>query len=83
MTADKKRIVAHGIVVALLFWSGCLVFAQEVKDPRQSDPYYKVHGGWELRPLESARKQGKLVFRRIFRHPGWSGIGKPMVSASS
>jgi hypothetical protein len=66
----KKQIVAHSIAVALLFWSGCLVFAQESKDPRQSDPYYKAHGGWELRPLQSARKQGKLTFQSDFSATG-------------
>ena len=70
MIDKKKQIVANGIVVALVSWSGCLVFAQEAKDLRQSDPYYKAHGGWEIRPLQSARKQGKLVFQSDFSAAG-------------
>jgi hypothetical protein len=70
MIDKKKQIVANSIAVALLFWSGCLVFAQEAKDSRQSDPYYKAHGGWELRPLERARKQGKLIFQSDFSATG-------------
>jgi hypothetical protein len=60
MNSNKKRIVAKG-AFALALWGSCLCFAQEIKDARQSDPYYKVYGGWELRPLQSARKQGKLI----------------------
>jgi hypothetical protein len=70
MNAQRKWIVASGVVVPLLLWSGGLAVAQEVKDVRQSDPYYKVHGGWELRPLQSARKQGKLVFQSDFSAAG-------------
>ncbi len=70
MIDKKKQIVANRIAVALLFWSGCLVFAQEARDSRQSDPYYKAHGGWELRPLERARKQGKLIFQLDFSATG-------------
>ena len=69
MNSSKNRIVASSVVV-LLLWSGCLAFAQEVKDARQSDPYYKVYGGWELRPLESARKQGNLIFQSEFSKAG-------------
>jgi hypothetical protein len=70
MTANRKRIVANIVVIALLTWSGGRVVAQEIKDVRQSDPYYKVHGGWELRPLESARKRGKLIFQSDFSASG-------------
>jgi hypothetical protein len=71
MTAKKKwTFVVKSMGVALLFCSGCLVFGYEAKDPKQSDPYYKVHGGWELRPLQSARKQGKLLFKSDFSAAG-------------
>jgi hypothetical protein len=69
MNRNEKRIVASS-VLALVLWSGCVAAAQEIKDARQSDPYYKVYGGWELRPLESARKQGKLIFRSDFSEAG-------------
>jgi hypothetical protein len=70
MNGNKKRIVANSVVVALLFGSGWLCFAQGIDEARQSDSYYKVHGGWELRPLESARKQGKLIFQSDFSKAG-------------
>jgi hypothetical protein len=79
MNAKKKWTAAKSMGVALLVGSGCLVFAQEAKDPRQSDPYYKIHGGWELRPLDSARKQGKLLFQADFSATGlkrdWTADG--------
>jgi hypothetical protein len=70
MTANRNRIGANSLVVSMLLWGGCLAFAQEAKDTRQSDPYYKAYGGWELRPLESARKQGKLTFQADFSAAG-------------
>lgn len=70
MAVNKKRIVAAGLVATALLWSVCLAFPQETKDPRQTDPYYKTYGGWELRPLEIARKQGKLIFQSDFSAAG-------------
>jgi hypothetical protein len=69
MSRNKNRIVVNS-VIALLLWSGPLAFTQEIDDARQSDPYYKVHGGWELRPLQSARKRGKLLFQSDFSKAG-------------
>jgi hypothetical protein len=69
MNSNTKRIAVIG-VFALALWSGRICFAQEVKDARQSDPYYKVYGGWELRPLQSAKKQGKLIFQSEFSKAG-------------
>lgn len=70
MTVNQKRVVATNLVLAALLWNVRLVFPQEAKDPRQTDPYYKAYGGWELRPLESARKQGKLIFQSDFSSGG-------------
>jgi hypothetical protein len=69
MNSNTKQIAAIG-AFALALWGGSLCFAQEIKDVRQSDPYYKVYGGWELRPLQSARKQGKLIFQAEFSKAG-------------
>jgi len=44
--------------------------ADPAKDAKLSDPYYKVHGGWDTRPLESARKQGRLIFQSDFSEAG-------------
>lgn len=70
MIDSKHWIALYGIVIASLSWSGGLVLSQEAKDPRQTDPYYKTYGGWDLRPLESARKQGKLIFQADFSSAG-------------
>ncbi len=42
----------------------------------QTDSYYKTHGGWELRPLDAARKQGRLVFQSDFSQAGLAGDWK-------
>ena len=70
MTVNMKRIVATSLVVTALLGNVRLVFPQEAKAPRPSDPYYKAHGGWELRPLQSARKQGDLIFQSDFSPAG-------------
>lgn len=70
MTANRKWIVASSIIAILHSWSGCLLFAEEAKDARQADPYYKTYGGWELRPLESAQKQARLMFQSDFSAAG-------------
>jgi len=70
MTINKKRIVTTCLVVTALWWNVRLALPQEAKDPRQTDPYYKTYGGWELRPLESARKHGKLIFQSDFSASG-------------
>jgi hypothetical protein len=36
----------------------------------QSDPYYAEWGGWELRPLEKARKQAELIYKSDFSPAG-------------
>ena len=38
----------------------------------QADPYNAGWGGWELKPLEKARKQAELVFKSDFSPPGLS-----------
>lgn len=36
----------------------------------QTDPYYANWGGWELKPLEKARKQAELIYRSDFSPAG-------------
>ena len=36
----------------------------------QADPYYAEWGGWELKPLEKARKQAELIYKSDFSPAG-------------
>lgn len=69
MSGNKNQFVANS-VIALLAWGGRLACGEPINDARQSDPYYKVHGGWELRPLQSARQEGKRIFQSDFSQAG-------------
>jgi hypothetical protein len=63
------------VAVAILFvTAGGMASEPSTRFPKitklSSDPYYQVHGGWENRPLESALKQGRLVFQSDFSDGG-------------
>jgi hypothetical protein len=72
-----------GIAAFVLCSSLAALGGEPAKDARQSDPYYKTHAGWELRPLESARKEGNPVFQSDFSEAGlardWTADGVTVV----
>jgi len=77
-----RQIPAH--VCAALFAAAIVLgfaisVAGQSTSPQQSDAYSKAYGGWERRPLEKARKSGKLVFQSDFSSAGlahdWTADG--------
>ena len=75
------RNFMNAAVAAFVMWCGLTALTpfQQVasgqggdliKEARQTDPYYKTYGGWELRALENAQKQGKLIFQSDFSEAG-------------
>jgi hypothetical protein len=70
MIDNSKRILATGLFALALLCDIRTIFSEEAKDPRSTDPYYKTYGGWELRPLDDARKQGQLIFESAFSRAG-------------
>jgi hypothetical protein len=71
------RNVMNAVIVAIAMWGHLPALAGEPakgaadwKAAAQTDPYYKPLWGWELRPLETARKQGKLIFQSDFSEAG-------------
>ena len=72
MKSALRQNLASLAAIALMTSSGLAAgqSADQAKDMKLSDPYYKVHGGWETRPLERARKQGRLIFQSEFSKAG-------------
>jgi len=75
MKSERRRGLGWNFVgitvVAFVMWSGLTVLGEDaIQEARKTDPYYKTYGGWEQRPLEGARKQGKLIFQSDFSEAG-------------
>jgi hypothetical protein len=60
-----------GLVLALPLIAGLWAFCGgQTKASKTVDPYHAAYDGWELRPLEKARREGKLVFQSDFSDAG-------------
>lgn len=58
-------------VATVVIWGGAAaLWGQEEKEAGPSDPYFQKWRGWELRPLNDARKLGKLIFQSEFSPDG-------------
>jgi len=71
---------AIGLVLALALVTGVWVSCDgQTKPSKTVDPYHAAYDGWELRPLEKARREGRLVFQSDFSPAGlardWTADG--------
>lgn len=84
MNRKRSLFIRSATVAAFVMCSSLVALAGEpAKDARLTDPYYKTYGGWEIHPLESARKEGKLVLQSDFSEAGllrdWTADGVTIV----
>jgi len=67
----KQARPAVGLALAAALVSGIWALSGgQTKAPKPGDSYRAAYEGWELRPLERARREGRLIFQSNFSRAG-------------